>query len=321
MNRLGIRRPTGRKARILGGVVALLLLVSSARADDLFLWEIKGNPSSWLFGTIHLGEKRVLAQVDPMWPVLDGCDAVFTEIAMDPVSLYGMMDGFVRSDGRKLSEVLPEPLVERSEAVLDRMPVPIDMAVFDQFETWAFAVSLGQLVQTELLSAGQPLDMQIFFRGMRNGAETGGLEEPDEQFGVFNELSQDEQLTLLEWSLDELEGTVAGNEDPYEKLIQAYLSGSISAVEREIEFWVRGAGKDVELSDRLFERLLGERDRRMADRIAEKLRANPHRSYFFAVGAAHFVTETGIQRLLRDKGFEVERRSRIGMEEELQRTP
>jgi uncharacterized protein YbaP (TraB family) len=52
---------------------------------------------------------------------------------------------------------------------------------------------------------------------------------------------------------------------------------------------------------------IDERNTRMVERIAVRLGQTPPRSYFFAVGAAHFVGETGILSQLTKRNFKVTR--------------
>jgi len=55
----------------------------------------------------------------------------------------------------------------------------------------------------------------------------------------------------------------------------------------------------------IYEKLVYERNRNMADRIAAHLKT-AHKSFFFIVGATHLVGKRGIIRLLMDKGFPVD---------------
>ena len=54
-------------------------------------------------------------------------------------------------------------------------------------------------------------------------------------------------------------------------------------------------------------KLLDDRNVRMVDRMLERAGKAPKRTYFVAVGAAHFPGETGILRLLEKKGKKIKR--------------
>lgn len=66
-------------------------------------------------------------------------------------------------------------------------------------------------------------------------------------------------------------------------------------------------GYSPALRQRFDEELLAKRNRRMAERIAKKLRAAPDKSHFFALGAMHYVGQSSVLELLRKEGFKIDR--------------
>jgi uncharacterized protein YbaP (TraB family) len=83
-----------------------------------------------------------------------------------------------------------------------------------------------------------------------------------------------------------------------------YLSGD---EEKLVEKSMESLESSDALSDKYLDVLMTSRNIRMADRIAQKLRANPGKSYFFAIGAGHYPGTDGIVALLQQKGFSVSR--------------
>ena len=61
------------------------------------------------------------------------------------------------------------------------------------------------------------------------------------------------------------------------------------------------------LEAKLMKRLFTDRNERMAERIAKKLKAEPGKSFFFAVGAGHLPGDDGIVERLRKAGYKVKR--------------
>jgi uncharacterized protein YbaP (TraB family) len=66
-------------------------------------------------------------------------------------------------------------------------------------------------------------------------------------------------------------------------------------------------GKYKALGERLCQKLLAERDVKMAATIGHKLAAHPDQIHFFAAGAAHFAGATSIRSQLEKQGYKVTR--------------
>jgi uncharacterized protein YbaP (TraB family) len=173
-----------------------------------------------------------------------------------------------------------------------------------RFKVWAIAAQIPMIDHLAELANGTPLDMQLSEAADADGKDVGALETVDEQIEVFDELDAGEQNQLLSDALDELDRLAEEGDDPMEKIIRLYVAGDAEAL---MELLNETESSDEELQRKLEDRLLWQRNRRMADRIAEHLRGAPERSFFFAVGAAHMPDDRGVVALLRGKGFRLTR--------------
>src|SRR5262245_57108313 len=91
-------------------VAALLVLVhvacfaqgSPARFDRGMLWKIEksGRPVSYLFGTVHIPDPRLLDFSPAVLGAFKSAEQVATEIAMDMSNLQKLMAAMVYTDGR-----------------------------------------------------------------------------------------------------------------------------------------------------------------------------------------------------------------------------
>jgi len=117
-------------------------------------------------------------------------------------------------------------------------------------------------------------------------------------------MSRDEQVHLLVKTLDLLERSEREGTPYTEQLVRTYLAGDADDL-------LRFMYKDIDPQDpfdrRFVQRLLVERNRRMAERIAARLRAQPETSCFFAIGAGHLGGKDGILKLLEKAGFRLRR--------------
>jgi uncharacterized protein YbaP (TraB family) len=86
--------------------------------------------------------------------------------------------------------------------------------------------------------------------------------------------------------------------------VDLYLAGDLEPLAAELN---KQDLEEAAVEKQFQARLIDDRNVKMADRIAARCRDNKTRSYFFAVGAAHYSGETGILAQLAKKGFKVTR--------------
>lgn len=272
------------------------------------LWKVEGKgleKPSWLFGTIHLGKGPVGRLHPEAAKALEASDAVYTEVSMDPVNQLGLARHFIRDDGKKLSESIGEELFKQFTVELKAVNEALTPAVFESFKTWAAAVTVP-LLEVQL-SGAMPLDGIIWQQAKAAGKTTAALEKAADQFGIFDDLTEQEQIILLAESLRlQREARVEGD-DPIGKLVEAYLTGDPKQVSDEVErqFKEMAEGEHKELGQKLLKRLLNDRDAAMAATMASRLEAEPAKSHFFAVGAAHYLGKDNIGDRLRKRGYTV----------------
>ncbi len=276
-----------------------------------FLWKVTSPTAtapSYIFGTIHLPRPDVARIPASVAPAFDSADAVYTEIPMDTGTLLSMSAAMFLPDGKKLEDVLPADLyatvLQELTAINPRLP----LAPRDRLKIWAFTVSLMTL-EDELKHAGViPLDMLLFQKAAMAGKETGGLETPAEQMAIFDDISEADQITLLRDTLTQLKTARESGINVADQLVASYLSGDLARLEADMKEMEALAG-DSELNDRLMDRLLDQRNELMAERIEAKIKADPAKTYFFAMGAAHLYGETGLIALLEAAGFTLTRQA------------
>lgn len=306
------------KLRVLASLSAALVVLAPAFAGPEpdapehplrpLLWKVEGKgleKPSWLFGTIHLGDGPVAHLHPAVAKALASSDAVYTEVSMDPATQLGLARHFVRDDGKKLSDSIGEELHKQFAAELKAVNPALTPVVFESFKTWAVAVTVPLLKAQ--LSGATPLDGIIWQKAKEAGKTTGALEKASDQFGIFDDLTEEEQIILLSESLRLQREARAKGENPVDKLVEAYISGDPKAVEAEVErqFHEMAEGEHKALGEKLLKRLLDDRDTSMARTIAARLKAEPDKSHFFAVGSAHYVGKDNIGEQLRKKGYTV----------------
>jgi hypothetical protein len=270
-----------------------------------FLWEAtSGDTTVYLFGTIHLPDERVLDLPPSVRGALDRADAVHTELPMDAATqMKAATAGFLPA-GQSLATVLPPDVYARLDAYLTGRGG--NLGLFARMKVWAVAMTLQILDILPQLALRQALDAALYRQAAEQGKEVGGLETVEEQTGIFDALTAEEQVEMLTKTLDALEKDAAAGSNALEALVVAWLSGDESAVAAQLG---EGMPEDTELGRRMKKRLLDDRNRLMVERLLAAVDADPAKVRFVAVGTAHHLGEGGIVDLLSEAGWTVRRMS------------
>jgi uncharacterized protein len=270
-----------------------------------FIWEIQGEKISYVFGTIHIPDDRVLALPNVVTDALNKSDAVYIEIDMSPENQVKLQKASVLSGTETLRDVLPAELLARAHKIIQTKGYP--PKAFEKLKIWSFMSAILTLDYLKAMMTKTPQDLYFYKNGLERKKEVGGLETVEEQLGIFEGLSKEEQVQMLQETLDGLE---KGNS--IQKVIDLYLAGDIKELSNEIN---KDMHKADDLSKKLYRLALTERDARMAQRIESKIRDNPTKCYFFAVGAAHLAEKDNVIETLEKKGFKVNRVNSIPQQE------
>lgn len=274
-----------------------------------FLWRIdgKGNKTfatrSWLYGTMHLGDERLLTLPDPVEEARESADALYCELAMDQMQKQQqkLLLKMLLPRGQTLEDRLPEKLYQRlSDYVASRGG---SMLTMDRLQVWAVNLNLA-LIEATKEKMTQSLDLMIYKDAKSDGKEVGGLETMDEQLDAMADMPEADHVKMLVHSLDYMEKLIARGVSPLRRMLNVYLTGDedkLLAVAKESMIG------DKELLEKFMKPMIVDRNIRMADRMAKKMEEHPEKSYFFAAGAMHYPGKDGIVVLLRKKGYRITR--------------
>lgn len=270
--------------------------------EQPLLWRIELPTPSFLYGTIHVPDERVTTLPPVVTAAIGECGALFTEIPMELDKMMGAAKSAMLPKGTSLKDQIGDELYGRTKTYVESRGAK--MAMFDRVKPWVATTQLMIVDMLPKMATMQPLDMKLYADAKKAGKTVGGLETVESQMAVFEDLSIDEQRSMLAATLDELEKEAAEGKSPTEELLQLYLRGDEQALDKKVNEYPLG---DEKLSDKLKDRLLANRNGGMVDRIVAELQSHRDRGTFFAVGAAHYGGDLGIVKLLRDRGYRVTR--------------
>lgn len=285
-------------ARMVLVAAVLLLGAGSAAAADFsrgLLWKIEppGAPPSYLFGTMHSEDPAVVHLPGPVRRAFDSAQGVTLEVTLDATSLVSMTSAFMLSDGSTLESHVGKPLYRQAVKAMAGYGMP-EMMV-SGMKPWAVAVTL----MTPPGKTGMVLDLLLYQQALSAGKPVDGLETPMEQMSVFDTLPEKDQILMLKDTLDNLDGV----KRMLDRLKSAYLARDLDRLVAVSEASMASLHEsDPESARRFNEKLITERNHRMAERLRERLQRGRQ---FIAVGALHLPGEDGLLELLSRQGYRV----------------
>ncbi len=278
----------------LGLLLVLTLLAASSQAagKQAILWEVRSGAAqpSFVFGTVHSEDPRVLNLPKPVRERFDKAHAVVLELTLGPETITALTQAMYLSDGRTLEQLAGPELYRKTVTLLGEYGLP-ELAL-RHMKPWAAAVTLS----IPKPKTGVVLDQQLHNQARQQGKTVFGLETAAEQVGYFDRLTMEEQVGLLRDSVemyDELP-------ELFSELIDAYLARDLDALVRLSEKQL--ARDDSGTAERLMAGLVDERNKIMAERMAPLLVDG---NVFVAIGALHLPGENGVLSLLEQRGYEL----------------
>ena len=263
---------------------------STIKYSKGLLWRIEGEAvkPSYLFGTIHLNDPRVTLLPAPVQQAFDQSSSFTMELITDGDGVIAIAEAMFFNDGRTLPTVIGSDLYQQTREALIQNGLPTDD--LERKKPWSIMVMLSMPRQTAAL----PLDFLLQFNAVRQGKPVYGLESAQEQISIFDDIPMNDQIALLESTLQMHKQTEAY----IESLVQAYLQRDLTAIMTLMADFVPDQGKSA--FDAFMERLLPHRNGLMAERMLPRLKEG---NAFIAVGAGHLGGEQGLLHLLEGKGY------------------
>lgn len=261
--------------------------------SNTLLWRISGKgltKPSYLYGTIHLTDKRVFQFGDSLYMALEQADGFAAELDMNRLGMqminYMIADREAKAakEPVKVKDAVSEEVWERYKKQLqDRFYKPADKVTVNDLE------EVESALQADLFRKGDMptfLDAYLFGMARKQGKWVGGLEELQDQIEHIN-------------NAEDIEGKIqmAIFDDKYyrsgiERLIKMYTAQLLDSIDAYL-YREENGQKDYIMIKRNLKMV------KMMDSLSTV------RSTFFAVGAAHLPGDSGVITLLRKNGFTV----------------
>jgi hypothetical protein len=214
------------------------------------------------------------------------------EVIPDPEAIRRSSLSMVYGDGRSLAEVVGQARFRQIVEAMKSRGVSED--AIRSFKPWA-VVTILSLPPPK---TGEFLDINLYKRALAAGKSVQGIETIDEQLAVFDDLSESDQVVLLNETLEVLDQLP----EVHERLLEAYLKRDLAELSRLVKEYLQVADSAVE--ERFKAAVLDARHERMTERMLPFLEKGGR---FVAVGALHLMGADGILARLKAAGYDVRR--------------
>ena len=222
------------------------------------LWEISGNglkEKSYLFGTLHSNDKRIFDLSDSVYYALDRANLIILEA--DIFELFKDIDS---------REDLPNTLYDKDGKAYTASEIASRTTYGDEN-------GMPQFIDAALEEYCHNANKKFF-----------ALEDVKDQLNLGAKLNFTKRIFIND----------AFNDFSNQKLIELYLKGDITAIERFIR-------ANLSADKEQFAALITDRNNKMAHKLDSILKKKE--SFFCAIGAGHLAGSDGVINLLRTRGY------------------
>lgn len=272
---------------------------------DVLLWKIEkgGLPPSYLFGTIHVADKRVTALPEKAQAALAGSKTLAVEIAN--MTDEGMLAAMTKvpellayRDGTTLQAQLTPDEYGKVQALITKSGMPAEAAVVLRPWLVSMLLAISECHRKQMEAGMQPLDGRIEETAKAAGTKIVGLETAESQLAAMASIPNDKQVLILKAGLAYADRT----DDMIETIVQLYLQRKIAAAMPFQFVMAEKAGFERSTYDEFMKILINDRNIKMRDGAKPLLEQG---NAFIAVGSLHLPGEHGLVKLLRDEGYQV----------------
>lgn len=269
-------------------LLVLIISINVIAQESALLWRIEHEEldhSSYLYGTIHLLCSEDIAEQPAVDQALKTVGKVVFELDFsDPELPHKMMQAQMNS-----GDHIETYLNDRQAEVLDEYFRQHTGAGLSQLGNLK-PIALTALAMQSMIQCSEQLysfEGALLMKAHEHSLSVSGLETPEFQFGLFDNIPVENQLDEL------INGVMAPDSVKYvfKTILDQYLEKDIEALYNLFAESPTGTYQD---------NILDDRNKAWIPKIEEMMGNEP---IFVAVGAMHLAGEHGVIELLRQKGY------------------
>ena len=269
--------------------------------DEGRLWKVsrEGAPPSYIFGTMHSRDPRILHLPGVVMQVFIASSTAIFETSLKDDDLARNQQQLMLPPGESLRKKIGD---ERfGELIRLVAPYGMALATLDRVKVWAAATIISQPPPHGSKSSRTLtlLDKELEKSARKAGKRVIALESNKEQLDIFDSMPPSVQLEYLDQAITEHSEL----DEELEKMTSYYLSGNTGWIACDLEETLEDMSSA--LNEIMTADLIYIRNHRMVERMLPELaRGNA----FVGIGALHLPGEKGVLSLLEEQGYVVERK-------------
>ena len=280
-------------------ILALFIATSlnCVAAPALFKVE-KNGTSSYLFGTVHVGDASMKGLPEKVTKAIDQSEQVVVEVDISKLTPLQMqqrsMPFMMLKDGKTLQTELSKQNYNKLKDYFAKKS--IDIAMFNGLKPWAVMVTMMQIeFQNAGFSDQTGIDKQVLAYAKKQNITIGELETLEQQLQMF-----DGMALLSNEMIEETFEQLADINTYFIKLVNAWKNGDMDTLTEyyNMSFDESNYG---EISEQV---MLVNRNNKWVEQLVPRL---TNEKLFIAVGALHLPEQHGLIKQLTDAGFTITR--------------
>lgn len=298
-------------------------------ASKGFLWEIKsGENTAYLLGSIHVANYDIYPFSNKMLKAFEKSDALCVEadILYPDEDVYDLILQYgVYNDGTTLKDHVSEETYQK--AVTIGAAYGLSEEIVKLMKPWYLYTVLSLYDDTSfennddlLLAASLGIDVKFLVDAHLTDKPVIELESVEFQYKILDSLSDELQEFLLVSTLDSLSENNTGTENNetddniLDLMLKYWHDGDIenfkkfvapTLVDSELPELDEEDKKSLELLEEYNTKLITDRNKVMAQKIDQLLKAEGSNTYFIVVGSYHYLSEDSVLDILNEMGYEI----------------
>ncbi|HWO52900.1 MAG TPA: TraB/GumN family protein [Paenibacillus cookii] len=265
-----------------------------------FMWEVENNGNTvYLVGSIHIADNSFY----PLRPEFEEAfaEADYLGVEIDLSKAAGeaqqkmVMDMGMYQDGTTLKDHISGETYAKLGKILQQSGMKPD--ALDAFKPWVVETTISSLKSVKAgYEAAAGIDLYFIQKAIERKIPVVELESYESQLSMFNGFSKELQEKNLNNALDNFDVL----DDGVDKMAEMWKTGN----DEQLLELTNSMAAEPEYN----KAMLIDRNEKMAEKIDGYLKNGKKEEYFIVVGAAHYLGEHGIIKLLQDKGYAVVRK-------------
>lgn len=258
------------------------------------VWAVRGaHGTLYLAGSVHLLPATDASLPPAFEQAYRATDKLVMELDLGKVDAAQLGEWIQQHGtlpaGSNLRALLGEERYHKVSSTVQSLGLPPQ--IIDSQAPWVISLEIAELDYQHLgFDPQQGVEEQLVRRAQTDGKPTAGLETVQEELGGLEALSAQEQLRLLDQSLEELKDAP----EEMRSVLSAWRRGDADELARLL-------AQDYDGFPSLYEALVTARNRHWLPQLEAFARGNG--STLVVVGALHLVGPGGLLELLRKDGF------------------